>query len=616
VGLDLREQQVGLLLDAGDNIRTGDEAQRGLVHRGDGDQGGAELGGVAGLQTVHAFPAGDGLLGALGVVLDDQFRPDRGGAGDEQFAAEEAGLNDGGGDAVGLHVVLQRLHPAFKGELGRGVGCGELPADNARRGGDGDHVTGALRAHDREDRAGHIQRAEEVGLHLLAQLVLAGHFKEAGIEVTGVVDEHINAAEARDGDLGGGDGCCRVGDIEGQGEEVLVLAECLGDLRGVAGGGDDGVAGGEGRLGHVDAHAAGGAGDEPDVVAHGDTFRTKTLPACAAADVVESTAIRRVERGPTVRFPIRAPLRPARRRIFVFMDDTANDISAFLTSRRAKLSPEQAGIPDFGGRRRVPGLRREEVALIAGMSAEYYKRLERGNASGVSEAVLDGISRALQLDEAERAHLYELVRTANASAHPQRRRQVRKTQLSAGMQQTIDAMSTVPVFIQNGRLDAVATNPLGRALFATMLDDVRPPANAARFVFLDPRSQDFYTDWEGNARQIVAILRAEAGRSPYDRQLSDLVGELSTRSDLFRKLWGAHDVREHRTGTKSINHPVVGRLDLTFQGMDLSSDRGLQMLVFSAEPGSPTYDGLQLLANWAYTNRAGLTPVTSDATEV
>jgi transcriptional regulator with XRE-family HTH domain len=290
-----------------------------------------------------------------------------------------------------------------------------------------------------------------------------------------------------------------------------------------------------------------------------------------------------------------------------------DDISEFLTSRRAKLTPEQAGIPDFGGRRRVPGLRREEVALIAGMSAEYYKRLERGNATGVSEAVIEGVSRALQLDDAERAHLYELIRTANAGALPQRTRQSRKTQLSAGMQQTIDAMSTVPVFIQNGRLDAVATNALGRALFSTMLDVTRPPANAARFVFLDPRSQDFYMDWEGNARQIVAILRAEAGRSPYDRQLSDLVGELSTRSDLFRKLWGAHDVREHRTGVKGIHHPIVGDLELTFQGMDLSSDRGLMMLVFSAEPGSSSYDGLQLLANWAATNAADPKTIASDA---
>jgi hypothetical protein len=174
-------------------------------------------------------------------------------------------------------------------------------------------------------------------------------------------------------------------------------------------------------------------------------------------------------------------------------------------------------------------------------------------------------------------------------------------------------MSTVPVYIQNGRLDAVATNRLGAALFSEMLDDARPPANAARFIFLEPRAQTFYREWEAQTRQIVAVLRAEAGRSPYDRQLTDLVGELSTRSDLFRKLWGAHDVREHRTGLKSIHHPVVGDLDLTFQGMDLSSDRALQMLVFSAEPGSPSHDGLQLLSNWASTQDAAASDRTADA---
>ena len=278
--------------------------------------------------------------------------------------------------------------------------------------------------------------------------------------------------------------------------------------------------------------------------------------------------------------------------------DTHDAISEFLTTRRAKLTPAQVGLPDFGGRRRVPGLRREEVALVAGMSAEYYKRLERGNATGVSEAVIDGVSRALQLDDAEHAHLHDLIRAANAGAHPQqRRRPARSSPTHTGMQQTIDAMSTVPVFVQNGRLDAVATNRLGRALFSEMLDDARPPVNAARFIFLDPRAQTFYREWEAQTRQIVAVLRAEAGRSPYDRHLSDLVGELSTRSDLFRKLWGAHDVREHRTGLKTVHHPVVGDLDLTFQAMDLASDRGLQMIVFSAEPGSATYERLQLLAN-------------------
>ncbi|WP_241986865.1 hypothetical protein [Cryobacterium fucosi] len=183
------------------------------------------------------------------------------------------------------------------------------------------------------------------------------------------------------------------------------------------------------------------------------------------------------------------------------------------------------------------------------------------------------------------------------------------------MQQTIDAMSTVPVVVQNGRLDAVATNRLGRALFSEMLDDARSPVNAARFVFLDRRAQTFYQDWEGNTRQIVALLRVEAGRSSYDRQRSDLIGELSTRSDLFRKLWGAHDVREHRTGMKSVHHPLVGDLDLTFQSMDLVYDRGLQMLVFSAEPGSASHDGLQLLANWAATNASPAHPTTAAVTD-
>jgi len=279
-----------------------------------------------------------------------------------------------------------------------------------------------------------------------------------------------------------------------------------------------------------------------------------------------------------------------------------DDLSEFLTTRRAKLSLDQVGLPDFGGRRRVPGLRREEVALLAGMSAEYYKRLERGTASGVSESVIDGVSRALKLDEAEHAHLYDLVRAANAGTRPQRTLTTRKTQISATTQQTIDAMSTVPVYVQNGRLDAVSTNQLGRALFSVMFEQAYEQVNAARFTFLDPNAQTFYRDWEANARQIVAILRAEAGRSPYDRQLSDLVGELSTQSEVFRTLWAAHDVREHRTGIKSVTHPVVGDLDLNFQSMDLSSDRGLTMIVFSAEPGSRSLEGLQLLANWAATS--------------
>ncbi|WP_213816393.1 helix-turn-helix domain-containing protein [Glaciihabitans sp. dw_435] len=292
--------------------------------------------------------------------------------------------------------------------------------------------------------------------------------------------------------------------------------------------------------------------------------------------------------------------------------DSSNEIREFLTSRRSRLTPEQAGLPNYGGRRRVPGLRREEVALLAGMSTEYYVRLERGNATGVSDAVLEGISRALQLDDAERSHLFDLARAANAGIRPPARRPSRTASVRASVQQTIDAMTTVPVFVQNGRLDAVAANSLGRALFSFMYDDPAHPTNAARFVFLDARAADFYRDWEGTAQQIVAILRTEAGRSPYDRALTDLVGELSTRSDLFRTLWASHNVREHKTGIKKIHHPVVGDLDLTYEGMELASEKGLLLLAYSAAPGSPSHDGLQLLANWAATNVRASAPADAD----
>ena len=277
-----------------------------------------------------------------------------------------------------------------------------------------------------------------------------------------------------------------------------------------------------------------------------------------------------------------------------------DDLREFLTSRRDRIGPQQAGLPDFGGRRRVKGLRREEVAMLAGMSTEYYTRLERGNATGVSDAVLEGVSRALQLDDAERSHLYDLVRTTNQGLVAQRARATsRPQQVRPALQQLIDAMVPVPVFVQNRRLDAVATNRLGQALFSEMFVDPRRPVNAVRFAFLDPRAHAFYRDWEAQGRQLVALLRAEAGRSPYDRVLTDLVGELSTRSDLFRTLWASHDVREHRTGLKAIHHPIVGDLDLTFESMEVASHEGLQLLAFSAAPGTPSHDGLRLLASWA-----------------
>jgi transcriptional regulator with XRE-family HTH domain len=285
--------------------------------------------------------------------------------------------------------------------------------------------------------------------------------------------------------------------------------------------------------------------------------------------------------------------------------DIRREIREFLTTRRARLTPADVGLPDFGGRRRVPGLRREEVALVAGMSVEYYVRLERGNATGVSESVLEGVARALQLDQAEMTHLRDLVRAANDGAEPSRRqRRPRSRSVRPGVQQLLDAMHDIPVVVQNGAMDVVAMNTLGRALFAPMFEDARRPANFARFLFLDPAAPRFYQQWEDSSEQVVALLRSEAGRSPHDRGLSDLVGELTTRSDLFGRLWASHDVREHRTGVKAVNHPVVGELALSFEALDLSGERGLQLIAFTTLPGSPTADALQLLSSWTATQAA------------
>lgn len=285
-----------------------------------------------------------------------------------------------------------------------------------------------------------------------------------------------------------------------------------------------------------------------------------------------------------------------------------NDIREFLASRRARLTPQQVGLPDFGGRRRVAGLRREEVALLAGMSVEYYVRFERGNASGVSEGIIDGVSRALRLDDTERAHLHDLVRAANDGVRPVRRRAPARPRIvGPSVQQLLDAMTGVPALVQDARLDVLATNALARALFDQMFDDgddaARTP-NFARFLFLDPRSVDFYRDWDASADQLVALLRIETGRAPFDRELSDLIGELSTRSDAFRTLWGSHDVREHRTGMKRIHHAVLGDVDLDYQALDVAGGPGLQLVAFTAEPASASATALQLLGNLTATPAA------------
>ena len=283
--------------------------------------------------------------------------------------------------------------------------------------------------------------------------------------------------------------------------------------------------------------------------------------------------------------------------------DVRTDIREFLTTRRARISPEQAGLPIYGGaRRRVSGLRREEVALLAGISTEYYTRLERGNATGMSEGVIDGIAHALQLDGAERTHLLDLLRSAGTSRRPPRRRptpqRVRPT-----VQRVLDSMSGTPAFVLNGRLDVLTANALGYALFSPVYADPARPPNNARFIFLDPHASDFFRAWDSVANDTVALLRAEVGRDPYDRQLSDLVGELSTRSDEFRIRWAARNVRVHTTGIKLLHHPVVGDLDLPFESFPLASDPSQSLLTYTAEPQSPSQDALNLLASWAATNK-------------
>jgi len=280
--------------------------------------------------------------------------------------------------------------------------------------------------------------------------------------------------------------------------------------------------------------------------------------------------------------------------------DNRDEIKAFLTSRRAKITPEQAGLATYGRNRRVPGLRRSEVADLAGVSVEYYAQLERGNLAGVSESVLDALARALHLDDAERAHLLDLARVAGPARRPRARPAAQRVRPS--VTRILDGMTEVPALVQNGRLDVLADNPLARALYAPLFADPARPANFARYTFLDPHARVFLANWERAADDIVAMLRTEAGRDPYDKALTDLVGELSTRSDDFRVRWAAHDVRLHRTGNKHIRHPVVGELHLSYEVMDLPADPGLVLVAFSAEAGSPAADALRLLASWAATH--------------
>lgn len=282
---------------------------------------------------------------------------------------------------------------------------------------------------------------------------------------------------------------------------------------------------------------------------------------------------------------------------------TRGEIRDFLAGRRARITPEQAGLP-AGGRRRVPGLRREEVAVLAGVSTEWYTRLEKGHIGGVSADVLDAVARALRLDEDERTYLFDLARSARPETRtPPRRPQV---EVPPRVQWLLDSMTGSSAFVRDGRTDIIAGNALARALFAPMFSsataDGRGRPNLARFIFLDPGARDFFVDWDAAAVATAALLRAEVGRDPRDRALRALVGELSALSPEFRGRWAAHEVLIRHEGVKLIQHPDVGRMELTFQSLDLphSSRAVHELVVYTAEPGSPSAERLRALAPSAH----------------
>jgi transcriptional regulator with XRE-family HTH domain len=281
------------------------------------------------------------------------------------------------------------------------------------------------------------------------------------------------------------------------------------------------------------------------------------------------------------------------------------EIRDFLSTRRARISPEQAGLPAYGGNRRVKGLRREEVALLAGVSVDYYVRMERGSLGGASEGVLDALANALHLDDAERDHLFALARASGQSAS--RRRRTPQHLVRPAVQQILDAVTDAPAWIRNGRHDILGMNHLARVLYAPVLEDPRRPANTTRFVYLRPEAaRELFVDYDQVARDAAAMLRLEAGRTPHDKELIALVGELSTQSELFRQRWASHDVRYHRSGRKRLRHPAVGQLDLDFEALELPSEPGLALNIYTAAAGTPTADALKLLASWAVPSSGSL----------
>ncbi|WP_375485006.1 helix-turn-helix transcriptional regulator [uncultured Jatrophihabitans sp.] len=285
--------------------------------------------------------------------------------------------------------------------------------------------------------------------------------------------------------------------------------------------------------------------------------------------------------------------------------DHRTQVRDFLASRRERITPEQAGLPAYGGgNRRVKGLRREEVALLAGVSIDYYVRMERGNLAGASDSVIDGVATALQLDDAEREHLYSLARAAGPAT---RRARPAATTIRPVIQQVLDAVTAAPAWVRNARHDILGMNSLAGALYSPVLNSAAAGAtskrapNTTRFLYLDPSAREFFIDFDRMAMDAAAMLRLEAGRNPHDKDLITLVGELSTQSELFRQHWASQNVKFHRSGRKRLRHPAVGELDLNFEAMQLPSEPALQLNIYTADPGTATADGLALLASWAAT---------------
>lgn len=285
--------------------------------------------------------------------------------------------------------------------------------------------------------------------------------------------------------------------------------------------------------------------------------------------------------------------------------DIAKDIKEFLMTRRARIGPEQIGLP-AGRRRRVPGLRREEVAQLAGVSTEYYTQIERGNVAGVSDDVLHAIARALRLTDDETTHFFDLVRAAIGTRSVAKRGT--SSTIPDGVQALIDGMAASPAIVMNGNLDIVAANRLGRALYASMFDRATGVPNFARFIFFDPYAEQVFPEWERSADEVVALLQAEAARSPHSPAITGIVGELATRSDDFRSRWAAHNVTAHRHGVKLFRHAEFGELTLTYNVFAVTAAPGLSLVGYTAEPNSPSEQALKILASWSLKPHAAADP--------